>query len=294
MSRVSNLDAWKQNLTGTGFKNLIWLRDKNGPLVLPVSILAATISVSKSPLVLSTLELLFDNFWIETHFFKEAVNHILPAVSLAVVTITMTMTVTVVLPLVLMSLRLIWLCLFVKDSHHYSWCSTGLLYLEEGMIVIKFFFAVRTIVKVFTNSALVANSNNWRLTATITRDTNVSNNLLRYWLLRFLSFRNLETDAFIFQKLVENDARLFFKLLLHQSLQSLSGKTFFLWFLCFYGTFSFFLIRLALDFNFDFFNQRLSNLLVNDRLTEDNWLFHNELWRLLNNLGFFRCFHLDR
>lgn len=165
MSRVSDLDAWKQNLTGTGLKNLIRLCDKNSPLVLPVTILAATISVGKSPLVLSTLELFFDNLWVETHFFKEAVNHLFPTVSFAVVSMTVAMTVTiavtVVLSLVLLSFRMSWLCLFVKDGHHYSWCATSLLYLEEGMIVIKFFFAVRTVVKVFTNSALVTNSDYW-------------------------------------------------------------------------------------------------------------------------------------
>lgn len=165
MSRVSDLDAWKQNLTGTGLKNLIRLCDKNSPLVLPVTILAATISVGKGPLVLSTLELFFDNLWVETHFFKEAVNHLFPTVSFAVVSMTVAMTVTiavtVVLSLVLLSFRMSWLCLFVKDGHHYSWCATSLLYLEEGMIVIKFFFAVRTVVKVFTNSALVTNSDYW-------------------------------------------------------------------------------------------------------------------------------------
>lgn len=165
MSRVSDLDAWKQNLTGTGLKNLIRLCDKNSPLVLPVSILAATISVGKSPLVLSTLELFFDNLWIETHFFKEAVNHLFPTVSFAVVTMTVAMTVTmavtVMLSLVLLCLRMSWLRFFVKDGHHYSWCATSLLYLEEGMIVIKFFFAVRTVVKVFTNSTLVTNSDDW-------------------------------------------------------------------------------------------------------------------------------------
>lgn len=165
MSRVSDLDAWKQNLTGTGLKNLIRLCDKNSPLVLPVTILAATISVGKSPLVLSTLELFFDNLWVETHFFKEAVNHLFPTVSFAVVSMTVAMTVTiavtVVLSLILLSFRMSWLCLFVKDGHHYSWCATSLLYLEEGMIVIKFFFAVRTVVKVFTNSALVTNSDYW-------------------------------------------------------------------------------------------------------------------------------------
>lgn len=165
MSRVSDLDAWKQNLTGTGLKNLIRLCDKNSPLVLPVTILAATISVGKSPLVLSTLELFFDNLWVETHFFKEAVNHLFPTVSFAVVSMTVAMTVTiavtVVLTLILLSFRMSWLCLFVKDGHHYSWCATSLLYLEEGMIVIKFFFAVRTVVKVFTNSALVTNSDYW-------------------------------------------------------------------------------------------------------------------------------------
>ena len=130
-----------------------------------MSILAATISVGKSPLVLSTLELFFDNLWVETHFFKEAVNHLFPTVSFAVVTMTVAMTVTiavtVVLSLVLLCFRMSWLCLFVKDGHHYSWCATSLLYLEEGMVVIKFFFAVRTVVKVFTNSALVTNSNDW-------------------------------------------------------------------------------------------------------------------------------------
>ena len=165
MSRVSDLDAWKQNLTGTGLKNLIRLCDKYSPLVLPVSILAATISVGKSPLVLSTLELFFDNLWIETHFFKEAVNHLFPTVSFAVVTMTVAMTVTmavtVMLSLVLLCLRMSWLRFFVKDGHHYSWCATSLLYLEEGMIVIKFFFAVRTVVKVFTNSTLVTNSDDW-------------------------------------------------------------------------------------------------------------------------------------
>lgn len=165
MSRVSDLDAWKQNLTGTGLKNLIRLCDKNSPLVLPVSILAATISVGKSPLVLSTLELFFDNLWVETHFFKEAVNHLFPTVSFAVVSMTVAMTVTiavtVVLSLVLLCFRMSWLCLFVKDGHHYSWCATSLLYLEEGMIVIKFFFAVRTVVKVLANSALVTNSDDW-------------------------------------------------------------------------------------------------------------------------------------
>jgi hypothetical protein len=90
------------------------------------------------------------------------------------------------------------------------------------MIVIKFFFTVRTVVKVFTNSALVTNSDDWWLAATITSDTNVSNNLLSYWFLRFLNIRNLEADTLVFQQLVENDARLFFKLLLHQSFQRLS------------------------------------------------------------------------
>ncbi len=126
-----------------------------------MSILAATISVGKSPLVLSTLELFLDNLWVETHFFKEAVNHLFPTVSFAVVTMTVTIAVTVVLSLVLLCLRMSWLCLFVKDGHHYSWCATSLLYLEEGMIVIEFFFAVRTVVKVFTNSALVTNSDDW-------------------------------------------------------------------------------------------------------------------------------------
>ena len=124
-----------------------------------MSILAATISVGKSPLVLSTLELFFDYLWVETHFFKEAVNHLFPTVSFAVVTTTVA--VTVVLSLDLLCLRMSWLCLFVKDGHHYSWCATSLLYLEEGMIVIEFFFAVRTVVEVFTNSALVTNSDDW-------------------------------------------------------------------------------------------------------------------------------------
>lgn len=64
--------------------------------------------------------------------------------------------------------------------------------------------------------------------------------------------------------------------------------------MCFCGIFSFFLIRLAFNFNLDFFNHRLNNLLGNDRLAEDNWLLHNELRRLPNTLGVFRSFHHNR
>ena len=66
-----------------------------------MTILAATISVGKSPLVLSTLELFFDNLWVETHFFKEAVNHLFPTVSFAVVSMTVAMTVTIAMPVTL-------------------------------------------------------------------------------------------------------------------------------------------------------------------------------------------------
>jgi len=64
--------------------------------------------------------------------------------------------------------------------------------------------------------------------------------------------------------------------------------------LCFCGIFSFFLIRLAFNFNLDFFNHRLNNLLGNDRLADDNWLLHVEIGRLPNALGVFRRFHHNR
>ena len=83
------------------------------------------------------------------------------AMGLMSFSIVVTMAVTVMLSLFLLCFRKRWLGFFVKDGHHYSWCATSLLYLEEGMIVIKFFFAVRTVVKVFTNSALVTNSDDW-------------------------------------------------------------------------------------------------------------------------------------
>ena len=187
-----------------------------------MSILTATISIGKRPWVLSTLELFFDNLWIKAHFLKETVNHILPTMMFAVVTVAVSMSMTVVFSLVLVRVRVSWLCLFVKDGHHNCGCAICLLYLEEGMIVIKFFFAIRTVIEVLADSALVTNSDDRRLAATIAGNTNVSNNLLRNWLFGLFSLRNLETDAFVFQQLVENDARLFFKFLLHQSLQRLS------------------------------------------------------------------------
>lgn len=167
-----------------------------------MSILTAAISVGERPWVLATLELifklLFDNLWIETHLFKEAVNHVLPTVTFAVMAVMsmVTMAVTVVL-LLLFSLS--WLSFFIENGNHDSGCTTSFFNLQKGMIVIEFFFAVCAVVEVFADSALVTDSYDGRFTTTITRNTNVSDNLFSYWLFGLFSFGDLEADAFVFK-----------------------------------------------------------------------------------------------
>ena len=156
-------------------------------------ILTAAISVGERPWVLTRLELLLDNLWIEAHLLKEAVNHMFPAVTFT------SMTVTVMLSVVSLGISVSWLSFFIENGNHNSGRTTCFLNLKEGMIVVKFFFAVRTVVEVLADSALVTDSKDRRLTATIARNTNMNYWLLTDWLLGLLSFRNLEANTFVFQ-----------------------------------------------------------------------------------------------
>lgn len=155
--------------------------------------MTAAISVGERPWVLTRLELLLDNLWIEAHLLKEAVNHMFPAVTFT------SMTVTVMLSVVSLGISVSWLSFFIENGDHYSGRTTCFLNLKEGMIVVKFFFAVRTVVEVLADSALVTDSKDRRLTATIARNTNMNYWLLTDWLLGLLSFRNLEANTFVFQ-----------------------------------------------------------------------------------------------
>ena len=49
-----------------------------------------------------------------------------------------------------------------------------------------------------------------------------------------------------------------------------------------------------MDFNLNFFNHWLDNLLSKNWFVDDNRLLQNDLWRLLNDLGFFGRFHQNR
>lgn len=160
-------------------------------------ILTAAISVGERPWVLTRLELLLDNLWIEAHLLKEAVNHMFPAMTFTVMTVTMS--VTVMVSVVSLGISVSWLSFFIENGNHYSGRTTCFLNLQEGMIVVKFFFAVRTVVEVLADSALVTDSKDRRLTATIARNTNMNYWLLTDWLLGLFSFRNLEANTFVFQ-----------------------------------------------------------------------------------------------
>lgn len=90
------------------------------------------------------------------------------------------------------------------------------------MVVVKFFFAVSTVVEVFADSALIADSEDRRLATAVTGNTNM-NYLLRGLFFRFFGVRDTEANAFVFQKFIEDDAGLFFKFLLHQRLEGFAG-----------------------------------------------------------------------
>lgn len=92
-------------MADASFKNFVRLGNKDCSLVLPVAVLAATISVSKRPWIFAALELLLNLLRVEAHLFKEAVNHIFPAVTFTVVTVvTVAVTMSeVVLFMVLLS-----------------------------------------------------------------------------------------------------------------------------------------------------------------------------------------------
>jgi len=62
---------------------------------------------------------------------------------------------------------------FIKEGKHDIWCSTCLTDLEEWILMSQAFFASCAIVKVFKDTALVADSNNWIFSATITLNANV-------------------------------------------------------------------------------------------------------------------------
>jgi hypothetical protein len=65
------------------------------------------------------------------------------------------------------------------------------------MIVVEFLFAVSTVVEVLADGALVTYSDDRRFTAAIARNSNVSDDLFSYWLLRLLNFRDLEADTLV-------------------------------------------------------------------------------------------------
>ena len=119
-----------------------------------------------------------------------------PAVTFTVMAM-MTMVTMAVTRVLLLLFSVSRLSFFIENGNHDSRCTTSLLDLQEGMIVVKFFFAVCTVVEVFADSALVTDSNDRRLAATIARNTNVSDNLLSYWLLGLFPFGDLEADALV-------------------------------------------------------------------------------------------------
>jgi hypothetical protein len=120
-----------------------------------------------------------------------------PAMTFTVMTVTMS--VTVMVSVVSLGISVSWLSFFIENGNHNSGRTTCFLNLKEGMIVVKFFFAVRAVVEVLADSALVTDSKDRRLTATIARNTNMNYWLLTDWLLGLLSFRNLEANTFVFQ-----------------------------------------------------------------------------------------------
>jgi len=129
----------------------------------------------------------------------------------------------------------------------------------------------------------------------------VCNDWLTGWFFRLLRV-GVETDAFVFKQLVENNAGLLFELLRHQSLKRLSWDALFLIFVLFQKTiFSFFVDRrrchfflfldqglsegsegkgVSVGFNLYLFDDRLDNRLSNnDWLVNDHWL-GNDNWIL--------------
>lgn len=156
-----------------------------------MSVLAAATAVCKGPWVLARLELFFDLLWVKAHLFEEAVNHVLPSMCFSMVTMTVVTVSVVVIPRILLTfivgvsvcLSVAGFCLFAENSYHNSRCSSCFLDLQERMIMVKFFFAICTVIKIFADSALVANSKDRRLTASIARNTNMTYDLLSSWFL---------------------------------------------------------------------------------------------------------------
>jgi hypothetical protein len=158
------------------------------------------------------------------------------------------------------------------------------------MIVVKFFFTICTIVKVFTNSALVSNTDDRILTTSIAADSFVYYDFSRNTFLRLFSLAELHIDILFTEKFIEDKSWLLLEFLLHESFQSFARNASFFGSLVSILTFLLFdwfrLIGLSLSLNF-FHNglNRLLNLLNNLKL----WFNNSNLDRLNfdSNLFFF-------
>jgi len=155
------------------------------------------------------------------------------------------------------------------------------------MIVVKFFFTICTIVKVFTNSALVSNTDDRILTTSIAANSFVYYDFSRNTFLRLFSLAELHIDILFTEKFIENNSWLLLEFLLHESLQRFARNSSFFGSLVSILTFLLFdwfgLIGLSLCLNFfhDGLNWLL-NLLKNLKL----WFNNSNLDRLEDRFNF--------
>jgi hypothetical protein len=155
------------------------------------------------------------------------------------------------------------------------------------MVVVKFFFTISTIVKVFTNCALVPNTDNRIFTTSIAANTIVNYDFSWNTFLRLFWLAQLHIDILFSEKSIEDNSWLLLEFLLHESLQSFARNSSFFGSLVSILTFLLFdwfgLIGLSLCLNFfhDGLN-RLLNLLNNLKL----WFNSSNLDRLEDRLDF--------
>ena len=158
---------------------------------------------------------------------------------------------------------LLGLLIFVQNCNHNGWCTSSFFDLQEGMIVVKFFFTIGTIVEVFADSALVANTDYRILSASIAADSFVYYDFPWNTFLRLFHLVELHVDVLFTEKLIKDKSGLLLEFLLHKSLQRFARNAIFFCSLVSVLTFLLFdwFRLLGLSLNLNFFNDVLNRLL---------------------------------
>ena len=180
-------------------------------------------------LVIAFSHVLVEICWISTHLLNELSHHVLEETRSAMTAMattttsaasTSTTTVTAsskvlgellheVLDVSLLSLLAI---LTFEDSDQDIRGSTSLLDLQEGVIVVEALFAQLTVVKVFADAALEADSTDWVDSTSVTGNVSVLNHILSEISISLWLLRHDTTEILRLQERVEDFSGLLLKL----------------------------------------------------------------------------------